>query len=135
MPQGRQPRLKSAASSSDFVNDVADKRTAGFVKRVLCADQYGGTLQDLPLERLLPPLTSSNELDLQLYAFIAIILQENVVAWYSNITPDKEFIHEIVQIVAHCTRALEQKLRKVDVANLLFHDVPGLLDAHVQGGN
>jgi len=77
-------------------------------------------------------LTSSNEVDLQLYAFIAIIIREFVHTWYTKITPDQVFVEEVVKIIAHCTRALEQRLRKVDLESLLFDELPDLLDAHVK---
>jgi hypothetical protein len=79
----------------------------------------------------LPPLTSRNDVDLQLYALIAIILREYVQKWYNKITPDETFVAETVQIIAHCTRALEQRLRKVDLESLLFDEIPDLLDKHV----
>jgi hypothetical protein len=71
--------------------------------------------------------------DLQLYAFISIIIREFVQTWYSRITPDQMFVEEVVKIIAHCTRALEQRLRKVDLESLLLDELPELLEAHVQG--
>jgi len=71
--------------------------------------------------------------DLQLYAFIAIIIREFVQTWYTKITPDQVFVEEVVQIIAHCTRGLEQRLRKVDLESLIFDELPELLDVHVQG--
>ena len=134
MPVGRpNARFTAAASSSEFISEVSDQKTVAFVKRVLCASYDGKRVEDEQLQDLLPPLTSSNALDLQLYAFIAIIIQENVNSWYSNITPDKEFVKEIIQIIAHCTRALEQRFRKLDIVRLLFDNIPELIDAHVQG--
>lgn len=53
--------------------------------------------------------------------------------WYGKITPDQTFVEEIVRIIAHCTRALEQRLRKVDLESLIFDELPELLEAHVQG--
>jgi hypothetical protein len=81
----------------------------------------------------LPPLTSRNDVDLQLYAFIAIIIRDYVQTWYGKITPDESFVTEIVQIIAHCTRALEQRLRKLDLEALLFDELPELLGRHVSG--
>ena len=78
-------------------------------------------------------MTSSNELDLQLYAFIAIIIKEFVYSWYARITPDHAFVDEIIQIIAHCTRALEQRLRDVDLEALLCDEIPALIEAHVTG--
>lgn len=72
-------------------------------------------------------------MDLQLYAFIAIIIREFVYTWYAKITPDQTFVEEAVKIIAHCTRGLEQRLRKVDLEALIFDELPELLDTHVRG--
>ncbi len=72
-------------------------------------------------------------MDIQLYAFIAIIIREFVHTWYTKISPDNVFVEEVVKIIAHCTRALEQRLRKVDLESLLFDELPELLDVHIQG--
>lgn len=133
MSSGREARHRHAASSSDFISDVADRKTATFIKKVLCADREPKELDNTPLDELLPPLTSSNELDTQLYAFIAVIIQENVHSWYSKITTDKEFVHEVIQIIAHCTRTLESRVRKVDVVQLVLDDACALLNAHTEG--
>ncbi|EFE38613.1 PXA domain protein [Trichophyton verrucosum HKI 0517] len=74
-----------------------------------------------------------NEVDLQLYALMAVVMKEFVHSWYSKITPDTLFTEEVVQLVAHCTRALEQRLRRVDVETLLFDEIPSLLEAHIIG--
>lgn len=81
----------------------------------------------------MPPLTSRNDVDLQLYAFIAILVREFVSTWYAKITPDQKFVEEVVKIIAHCTRGLEQRLRKVDLEALVFDELPELLDTHVRG--
>lgn len=72
-------------------------------------------------------------MDLELYAFIAIIIREFVLTWYGKITNDQGFVEEVVRIIAHCTRGLEQRLRKVDLEGLLFDELPELLEAHVKG--
>lgn len=116
-------------------NDPLSERvTSVLIRRVLCS-QLGdkGRSTPAPVDELLPPLTSSNEVDFQLYAFIAIIIRDSVQVWYAKITPDHVFIEEVVKIIAHCTRALEQRLRKVDLVSLLFDELPDLLDAHIQG--
>lgn len=87
-----------------------------------------------PVEELLPPLTSSNDVDLQLYALIAIIVKDLVQGWYGKITPDQAFVEELVRIIAHCTRALEQRLRKVDLEALIFDEIPELVESHIFGG-
>lgn len=119
-------------SPSEFLSDRA---TSQLIRRVLCPQQASdrGRTTPPPIDELLPPLTSRNDIDLQLYAIISIVLRDFVQTWYNKITPDETFVAEIVQIIAHCTRALEQRLRKVDVESLLFDEIPDLFDKHVQG--
>lgn len=140
----RQTRKHSASSiQKDVSNGKNDKATAALIRRVLIPQTPTGHGSDpsltrergtpQPLEELLPPLTSSNEVDLQLYALIAIVIKEFVHAWYSKITPDTAFTEEVIQIIAHCTRALEQRLRKVDIYALLLDEVPALIETHILG--
>ena len=140
----RSPRhSRSRSTKKTESSTTPDEATAAFVRRVLCGHhirsgpilEAGEKTTPPPLEELLPPLTSSNEIDLQLYALIAIILKDFVQTWYSRITPDQEFTDEVIQIIAHCTRALEQRLRHVDLEALIFDEVPALIDAHVAGSS
>jgi splicing suppressor protein 51 len=116
---------------------LSDRMTEALIRRTLCPHQLGdkgrGDAAAKPIEELLPPLTSRNDVDLQLYAFLAIILRDFVQSWYSKITPDVTFIEETIQIVAHCTTALEQRFRKLDLESLLLDELPDLLDKHING--
>jgi len=71
--------------------------------------------------------------DLQLYALIAILIKEFVTPWYARITSDHGFVEEVVQIIAHATREVEQRLRKVDLEMLVMDEIPALVNAHVIG--
>lgn len=119
-----------------------EEPTIAYIKRTLWAEpQAAGSAAGTPfehndpraLEQLLPPLTSSNAVDVQLYAFIAVILSNFVQIWYNRITPDQQFVGEIVQIIAHCTRGLEQRLRQVDLEALLLDELPQVLTEHLEG--
>lgn len=132
----RIPRKKKSDDSN------SDQATANFVRRTLCAhqirpeaagDNNKGSHLAPPLEELLPPLTSSNEIDLQLYALIAIVLKDFVQIWYSKITPDQDFTDKVIQIIAHCTRALEQRIREIDLETLLLDEIPAVINAHITG--
>ena len=92
-----------------------------------------GSGEPTPIEYLLPPLTSNNDVDLQLYAIVAIVVKELVSSWYGKITPDQTFVEEIVRIVAHCTRTLEGRLRTVNLESLVFDEIPELVESHVLG--
>lgn len=85
----------------------------------------------MPIDELLPPLTSRNDVDLQLYAILAIVLREFVQSWYNKITTDENFVAEVLHIIAHCSRALEQRFRKVDIETLVLDEIPDLLDKHI----
>ncbi|KAL5337658.1 PXA domain-containing protein [Aspergillus crustosus] len=114
-------------------NGTSDKATISLIRRVLCpqSGSYGGVTSPYAPEELLPPLTSSNDVDRQLYAFIAIIIKEFISPWFSKITPDQALINEVLQVIAHCTRALEQRLRDIDITQLVLDDIPSLVEAHI----
>ena len=78
-------------------------------------------------------MTSSNDVDLQLYAIIAIVVKDLVYSWYGKITPDQAFVEEVLRIVAHCTRALESRLRTVDLESLILDEIPELIEGHIHG--
>ena len=65
-------------------NEIQRQATITYIKRVLCSQSpksgplADGDINAKPLEELLPPLTSSNEVDVQLYAIIAVILHQFV---------------------------------------------------------
>ncbi|OQO03101.1 hypothetical protein B0A48_11356 [Cryoendolithus antarcticus] len=136
---GRHSRQASKQGSSTPQRRTTDPATEDYIKRILCAhppadsttNGTGMQTSELPLDRLLPPLTSSNEVDFQLYALIAIVLDIFVQSWYAKITPDHDFANEVVQIIAHCTRNLEQRLRHVDLESMLLDELPSLFSAHL----
>ncbi|EKV07518.1 hypothetical protein PDIG_64610 [Penicillium digitatum PHI26] len=138
-PTALQPPLRPSSrhrtqrdSGKDDPDSASDKATTALIRRVLCpqASIYGASSPQLP-EELLPPLTSSNDVDRQLYALLATIIKEFIYSWYSKITPDQALVNEVLQVIAHCTRALEQRLRQIDVAQLALDEIPGLVEAHV----
>lgn len=61
------------------------------------------------------------------------MIKEFVFSWYAKITPDHVFVEEVVRIIAHCTRALEGRLRGVDLEELLLDEIPELVERHVLG--
>lgn len=135
-------RVRPETNERASADAASDKATAAFVRRTLCAHQLSSNIlaggetgkpSQKSLDELLPPLTSSNEVDLQLYGIIAVIIKEFVSAWYTKITPDHAFVDEVIQIIAHCTRALEQRLRKVDLEALILDEIPRLVSQHIEG--
>ena len=132
-PPASRPSSKSRHSSparSVGSSDLSDKSTAALIRRVLCPHGHGVT--DLrPINELLPPLTSSNDVDFQLYAIIAIVVRDLVQSWYGKITPDQGFVEEVVKVVAHCTTQLESRLRTLDLGSLVFDEIPELIESHI----
>ncbi|KAL4922691.1 PXA domain-containing protein [Aspergillus aurantiobrunneus] len=128
----REPQLKNIGRDGQL-NGTSDKATTALIRRVLCpqSGSYSGATSLYAPEELLPPLTSSNDVDRQLYALIAIIIKEYISSWYSKITSDQVLINEVLQLIAHCTRALEQRLREIDIAQLVLDDISGLVEAHI----
>ncbi|MCJ1432207.1 hypothetical protein MMC27_001563 [Xylographa pallens] len=128
-PSRQNPPLTIVPNSQ---SDVSDKTTATLVRRVLCPQSFASSPDACAIDVLLPPLTSSNDVDLQLYAIIAIVVKEFVYSWYGRITPDLGFVEEVVRIFAHCTRALEQRLRTIDMERLVLDEIPQLVEGHIQ---
>ena len=122
--------------SSVLPGPLSDKATSMLIRRTLCPQSLGdkGREAQQPIEELLPPLTSRNDVDFQLYALLAIIIKEFVQRWYSKITTDDTFVAETMHTIAHCTTALEQRFRKLDLESLVLDEIPDLLDKHVTGG-
>lgn len=118
---------------SNATDPLSDRATSLLIRRTLCSPQLGEKSRDsqVPIDELLPPLTSRNDVDLELYALLAIIMREFVQSWYSKITTDEHFVSEILHIIAHCSRALEQRFRKVDLESLVLDEIPDLLDKHI----
>lgn len=132
-PPRSRPSSRSRQSSparSIGPSDVSDKATAALIRRVLCPQSHA---EPRPIDELLPPLTSSNDVDLQLYAIIAVVVKDLVYSWYGKITPDQGFVEEVVRIVAHCTRALESRLRTVDLEGLILDEIAELIEGHING--
>ena len=126
-------RQSSPARVHPAAFDTSERATRALIRRVLCPDNHARAKEPRPLEQLLPPLTSSNDIDFQLYAVIAIVIKDTVQSWYSKITPDHNFVEEVLQIIAHCTRAIESRFRSVDLETLIFDELPNLAADHVCG--
>ena len=133
-PQLSTPSSHSRQTSpapSTGTTDISDKATSTLIRRTLCPSSHSADPR--PLDELLPPLTSSNEVDLQLYAIIAIVVKDLVYSWYGKLTPDQTFVEEVVRIIAHCTTQLESRLRDINIESLLLDEIPELIERHVIG--
>ena len=135
-PQQSRPPSETRQSASPRPSSTplpSDKINVALIRKVLCPQQTNIANDTWPIDELLPPLSSSNEVDLQLYTIIAIVVQQLVYSWYGQITSDEAFVEEVVRILAHCTRAVEGRLRKIDLESLLLDEIPGLVESHILG--
>ncbi|EXJ81222.1 hypothetical protein A1O3_07512 [Capronia epimyces CBS 606.96] len=127
------PNVRSRQDAA-ALDPTSERATLTLIRRTLVADGSHGTdlkASQTTTEGVLPPLTSSNEVDVQLYAIVAIVVKDFVNAWYTRITPDRAFVDEVIQLIAHCTRALEQRLRLIDITELMLDELPVLIERHV----
>ncbi|KIW79049.1 hypothetical protein Z517_08889 [Fonsecaea pedrosoi CBS 271.37] len=133
-PASRPQPIARARQDAAAPDPTSERATLSLIRRTLVADGSHGAdrkVSPAPIEGVLPPLTSSNEVDVQLYAVVAIIIKDFVNSWYSKITPDRTFVDEVIQIIAHCSRALEQRIRQVDVTELILDELPVLVERHI----
>jgi len=131
----------TSTTRRQHVEMTTDTAAASLVRRILAShqlniashttDQHADN-NTQTLDSNLPPLTSSNEIDLQLYALFAILIKDCVQSWYSSFTTDHTFVDELLQIIAHCTRALEERFRRADLECLLLDTIPAAVEIHVQ---
>jgi hypothetical protein len=130
-PARQRRHVRQESSNSEY---LSEKATTGLIRRTLIAEGHGiDKTSSNGIDGLLPPLTSSNDVDLQLYAIISIVVKDFINPWYTKITPDQTFVEEVIQIIAHCSRALEQRLRQLDLPELALNDLPSVLCRHVNG--
>lgn len=119
VPRHRKPQ--SIASS------VPTKTTQQTLARRLLA--HPGSNDDLPpllATQSLPP-----EITAELYDFIALALRAFVNTWWTKITRyDKEFLPHINKILRHVIGRLEERLVAVDLAPLVFQDIPTIVTQH-----
>lgn len=120
---------RSSTRQVHQLDPISEKATVSLIRRTLCSKSAE---KEVDVLHLLPPLTTSNDIDLQLYALISVIIKDFIQNWYTKITEDKDFIDEILLLIAHCTRAVETRLRAVDLEGLLFDELPELLQTHVK---
>lgn len=134
-PETSKPKPSRHARIQNTNEPTSSTAALALIQRILVPNRY--VVEEQPqlasIEGVLPPLTSSNDVDVELYSILAIIIKDFVNTWYTKITPDHGFVEEVIQIIAHCSRALEQRLRQIDVTALLLDEIPALVEAHFDG--
>ena len=61
------------------------------------------------------------------------MVKELVCSWYGKITADQTFVEEVVSIIAHCTRAVEGRVRAIDLESLALDEAAELIENHIKG--
>lgn len=84
-----------------------------------------GSLQDQ-----LPALTTSTDVDKQLYALIGLLFKNFIFNWYPGDQP--ELTHELVGITAHVTRNLQQRINSFEIYEMLLDDTFTILNLHLE---
>lgn len=88
-------------------------------------------------EHRLPPLTSSNNIDVKLYALFSLLLHNFVFGWYTNsldLGSREEFTNELIFIFAHLCRNFQERINNStdDFVKLLIMDLPYLFTEHFE---
>lgn len=88
----------------------------------------------------LPPLTSSNDLDIRLYALFSLLINDFIFGWYENslnLDEKDQFTKELIFIFAHISRNLQERINKShnEFIKLLITDLPYLLNDHLNNLN
>ncbi|ESX03057.1 hypothetical protein KL918_002168 [Ogataea parapolymorpha] len=94
----------------------------------LIAELYGVQQESLPA------FTSSSTVDNELHALVGLFLRQFVLGWYKNVAFDEngEFLNEIVALIAHLTRDLQQRCLRIDWSQLLLDDLFVVLGKHME---
>ncbi|ODQ80215.1 hypothetical protein BABINDRAFT_7681 [Babjeviella inositovora NRRL Y-12698] len=68
---------------------------------------------------VLPALASSASIDRELLAFLGLFIRQFIQGWYSKLSSDEDFLLELVANIAHITRGIEERGRKLDPVMVL----------------
>ena len=107
------------------------KDSPEYLNRLVQRDLLKGASQAHCLE-VLPELTGSKRVDLELYALIGLLFRNFVNRWYTSLTDDDtDFVKELIKVISQVARDLEQRVLQVDLLQLVFDDIPVVLDEHL----
>ncbi|KAG7833488.1 hypothetical protein KL939_004091 [Ogataea angusta] len=107
--------------------DQPQRDTPEYLQKLI-AQLYGVQQESLPA------FTSSSEVDNELHALVGLFLRQFVLGWYNNLAFDEngEFLNEIVALIAHLTRDLQQRCLRIDWSRLLLDDLFVVLSKHME---
>lgn len=80
----------------------------------------------------LPLLTSSDQVNIEIYAFFGLICRQFIQAWYYKIVDDPAFIYDISAVLAHVTRQIEERVVQIDMFELALDELPTIIEAYIK---
>lgn len=80
----------------------------------------------------LPTLSSSDEVNIEIYALFGLICRQFIQAWYYKIIDDPAFIYDISSVLAHVVKQLEERLGTIDMFGFLLDEIPMILEEHIK---
>ncbi|PWY98549.1 hypothetical protein BCV70DRAFT_227887 [Testicularia cyperi] len=119
----------SMADSTSLSEDRAAERA--FYRRIL--------FQNFAPSQEVPQITPDASLDHEIYLLLAYLLRETVLPWYSKLTPDRELLTQIVNIIVDIVHTLLQRLSTTQnpadpplasIHRLLSLELPLILQQH-----
>ncbi|KAF8679960.1 Proteasome subunit A N-terminal signature Add an annotation, partial [Rhizoctonia solani] len=129
----RTPTIRSRSIRSGTSEPPKPKVPVSLARRLL--------FPNLPPTTPLPPILTLGlseddptlvELNKELYDFLALALRAFVQVWWGQITPrDRDLIPQITRVIIHVIQDIEQRASSVDLSNLVLHQIPTLVDLHV----
>lgn len=131
------PSLSSPVSSETITQPSNHNNDLDYLKNLTKSILYKN---DEPNRRshTLPSLTSSNELDIKLYALFSLLLNNFVFGWYSNslnLQNRDEFTTELVFLYAHVCRNVQEHINSQDerdeLVKTLIIDLPYIINKHL----
>lgn len=113
---------------SKSISEKAQSGTEHLIRQIFLPKES----HELDWRDRLPALTSSDDVNIEIYALFGLICRQFIQAWYYKIVDDPAFIYDISSVLAHVTRQLEERVSQIDMFGFLLDELPMILDAHIQ---
>jgi hypothetical protein len=132
-PTHRPPTARSQSIRSNNSEIPKPKIPTSLARRLL--------FPTLPTTTPLPPIITLGlnaddpslvDLNNELYDFLALALRAFVQTWWSQLTPrDRDFLPQIIRVLSHVIKDIEERASTVDLGSLLLRQIPTLVDFHI----
>lgn len=133
------PRLQSSplfqgsrSSDQSIVQEDKEKKDQAATEHLIRQIFLPRESHQLDWRDRLPTLTSSDEVNIEIYALFGLICRQFVQTWYYKIVDDPAFIYDISSVLAHVVRQLEERVGQIDMYGFLLDELPMILDVHIQ---